>query len=471
MLKKRSLLALSLILLLALQPTFCPTLAQQASPDFSSLEKVVLEELKETNTPGAAVAVVSSDRILFARGFGTSNIETGTPVRPEMLFRIASTTKMYTAAVLTTLAEEGKLKLDEPIGNYIKGLSPKLSQVTAHQLMSHTAGLKHESPSYGKHDESAMATTVRSWKDDYSYIEPGRVLSYSNPGFALAGVLIEEVGGKPYADQISERLLKPLGMASTTFRPTMAMTYPLSQGHQAVGTARPTVVRPFSDNAAHWPAAFIFSSVNDLSRFAIMFMNGGKIDGKQVLSPSVVARMQTPYADIPRGSNEGKYGYGLMIHDFRGVKMVEHGGSIDGFVCLFQMVPEQRVAVIILANKSGASLRKIAERAFELMLPLSVKVETPKQDLPITEAEMADYSGIYLFSDGRKIELLVKEGKLFLRQGAVEMPVTKSGEARLSFTPPNTSNSQEFAVVRGASGKVEFLHTGSVAFKKVQNGH
>ncbi|HUF04647.1 MAG TPA: hypothetical protein VMM38_10790 [Aridibacter sp.] len=124
-----------------------------------------------------------------------------------------------------------------------------------------------------------------------------------------------------------------------------------------------------------------------------------------------------------------------------------------------------------MANKSGTPLRKIAERAFELMLPLSAKVETPKQDLSLTKEEMADYAGTYPFSEGRKIELLVKEGRLFLRQGTVEMTVTKSGEERLSFTPPNTSNSQESAVVRGAGGKVEFLHTGSVAFKKVQNGH
>ncbi|HUF04646.1 MAG TPA: serine hydrolase domain-containing protein [Aridibacter sp.] len=325
MLKKRMVLSSSLILLLLLQPAFCPTITQQASPNFGSLEKVVIDELKETNVPGAAVPVVDGEHHICQRVWYIQYRD-GTPVMAGMLFRIASTTKVYTAAVLTMLAEEGKLTLDEPIGNYIKGLSPKLSQVTALQLMSHTAGLKHESPSYGKYDESAMATTVRSWTDDYSYIEPGKVLSYSNPGITLAGVLIEEVGGKPYADQLSERLLKPLGMASTTFRPTMVMTYSLSQGHHADGTAEPTVVIPFSDNAAYWPAAFLFSSVNDLSRFAIMFMNGGKLTASRCSRPR-----HCQNADClrrhPQSSNEGKYGYGLMIRDFRGVKMVEHGGA------------------------------------------------------------------------------------------------------------------------------------------------
>src|SRR5512144_2867211 len=92
---------------------------QEQQPDFSQLEKVLLEELKETNTPGATVAIVSGDRVIYAKAFGISNIETGAPMTPDMLFRIGSTTKMFTATALVTLAEEGKLKLDEAIGNRI----------------------------------------------------------------------------------------------------------------------------------------------------------------------------------------------------------------------------------------------------------------------------------------------------------------------------------------------------------------
>ena len=122
--------------------------------DFTQLEKVALEELIERNTPGAAVAVVSGDRRVFAKGLGWLNIETRAQVTPDTLFRVGSLTKMFTAAVLATLAEEGRIKLEEPIGKYVKGLNRKLSMVTAHQLMSHTAGMTDESPSdYGSHDD------------------------------------------------------------------------------------------------------------------------------------------------------------------------------------------------------------------------------------------------------------------------------------------------------------------------------
>ena len=196
--------------------------AQESQKDFARLEKAALDELHESNTPGAAVAVVSGDRIVYVKGLGVSNVETGTPVEPEMLFRTGSVGKMFTAALLTSLAEEGKIKLDEPIGKYVRGLSPKLSQVTSHQMLSGTAGLIDGEPLYGPQDESALAKTVRSWNDDIFFLEPGRLYSYSNLGFIIAGMVAEEIGGKRYADLMSECIFAPLGMKSTTFRPTMA---------------------------------------------------------------------------------------------------------------------------------------------------------------------------------------------------------------------------------------------------------
>lgn len=150
----RKLLALLLIIGAPLGSVF----AQQSRRDFALLENAALDELRESNTPGAAVAVVSGNRIVYVKGLGVSNVETGTPVAPEMLFRIGSVTKMFTAALLASLAEDGKLKLDEPIGKYVRGLSPKLSQVTSHQLLSGTAGLIDGEPLYGPQDESGLAT-------------------------------------------------------------------------------------------------------------------------------------------------------------------------------------------------------------------------------------------------------------------------------------------------------------------------
>ena len=437
---------------------------QSSKPDFGELEKVALAELAETNTPGAAVGVVSGDRLVFAKGFGVSNVEIGAPVTPDMLFRLGSTTKMFTAAALVTLAEEGKLKLDDPMGKYAKGLSPKIAGLTAHQLLSHTAGLKDDAPMFGRHDDEALGETVRALKDDFLFAAPGRVFSYSNPGYWLAGYLIEAVSGKPYADALDERLFKPIGMQRTTLRPTMAMTWPLAQGHDVSGRDKPTVVRPFADNAGTRPAGQIFSSVNDLSRFVIAFMNGGQIEGKQVLSPSLIKQLSSPHSGVP--GLENKYGYGLGISKNRGVRIVEHNGARSGFGSLIRMAPDYRFAVIILVNRSDGGLNKTAEKAMELMLPLEAKVENRPKPVAMTEAEMARYIGVYGDQPNR-IEIAIKDGTLLFKGMGVEAQVIKLSEFWFSATGPSWTVG--FALVPGSDGKAEFLFLSGQAFSKVQS--
>src|SRR5262245_3364665 len=180
-----------------------PLAAQQ--PRYAELERVVLAELEETKTPGAVVAIVQGETIVYKKGFGVSNVETAQAVTPDMLFRIGSMTKMYTAAALVSLAEEGKIDLNAPIGKYLEGLPPRLASLTAHQLMSHTAGLADGANLFGKHDESALAEEVRGYKDTMFFTDPGAVFSYANPGFVIAGYLVEPPLGEPLCRAVQTR--------------------------------------------------------------------------------------------------------------------------------------------------------------------------------------------------------------------------------------------------------------------------
>jgi CubicO group peptidase (beta-lactamase class C family) len=108
-----------------------------------------------------------------------------------MLFRLGSTTKMLTATALAGLAAEGKIDLNAPVGRYVSGLPPKLSQVTANQLLSHTAGIHDEAPMSGSHDDSALGKGIRARTDGWLFTEPGKIFSYSNPGYWMAGYLVE----------------------------------------------------------------------------------------------------------------------------------------------------------------------------------------------------------------------------------------------------------------------------------------
>lgn len=114
------------------------------------------------------------DRVIDTVAVGKANVETGETVRPEMLFRLGSTTKMLTAAALAGLAVDGKLDLNAPVGKYSAGLPPRISQVTANQLLSHTAGIRDEA--FWSHDDTALGAGIRAWTDDWLFTPPGSLL-------------------------------------------------------------------------------------------------------------------------------------------------------------------------------------------------------------------------------------------------------------------------------------------------------
>ena len=466
---KRFYLIIGLTALMALDPAaHTSSCVVKQGDDFGELEKVVLAELKERNAPGAAVAVVRDNKIIFAKGFGLANVETNAPVTPDTLFQIGSITKTFTAAALLTLSEKGKFRFDAPVGNYVKGLNPRISKLTLHHLLSHTSGIIDEPDEYGGQDETMMATYLRSWKDDYILFDAGEVFSYSNSGFALAGLVAQEVSGKLYADLMTEEIFQPLGMARTTFRPTVAMTYPLAVGHRSAG-GKISVVRPLPNDARLYPAGTMYSSVNEMALFAVAFMNGGKLDGRQVLSPAVIAKMQAPNAKQLSAADDTGYGYGLFTNHYRGVRRVWHEGAMTGYVGSMMMVPEQRFAVIILCNGDGVRLNKTEERAMEMMLRLAPKEDSgPPPSQPMSESEMKKYVGVYEQPNRFKIEVLIKENKLFVKEFNNEMAVTKIGENRFAFQLPGANRSTEIFIKIGSDGKPAFIHQYVWAFKKIK---
>src|SRR5690349_17932846 len=143
--------------------------------DFSELDRVVPEELKATNTPGAVIVIVSGNQIVYQKAFGVANVETNAEMQPDMLFRLGSTTKMFTAAALLTLAQQNKIKMDEPIGSRVKGLNAKVGQVTPHYLLSNSAGVRDFAAPVISNDDASLGNMVRSWKDDVFFANQGEI--------------------------------------------------------------------------------------------------------------------------------------------------------------------------------------------------------------------------------------------------------------------------------------------------------
>ena len=448
-------LALPLLFALALPHAARADEPKARGTDFAPLEAVVKKEMGEAQVPGAVVVVVRGDRVVYAKGFGVVSVEGSDPVTPDHLFRVGSTTKMFVGAALAKLAEGGKLRLDEPVGKVIDGLPLKLAALTPHQLLTHTAGLADGGNMFGPHDDSALGDGIKKWTDDRFFTTPGDIISYSNPGYWLAGYVAERASGKPFADAVADELFKPLGMKRTTFRPTLAMTYPLAQGH-ALLLGKSVVVRPAADNAATWPAGSMFTSGNDFARFVIAFLNAGTLDGKQVLSESLIKTISSPHVLQPGG--RGHYGYGLTVRSLRGVDVVEHGGSRAGYGSHVLMAPKEKVGVIVLANLTGVGMPKTVAKAAELLLPLG-PAEKPAAGEKPDSAALERLAGVYR-NGATRVELKWADGKL-TQAGVKERAVEALGGQRF-----RVEGEGAFEIVTGKDGKAVYLVRGLRALKK-----
>ncbi|MGC4052141.1 MAG: serine hydrolase domain-containing protein [Paludibaculum sp.] len=179
------------------------------------------------------------------------------------------------------------------------------------QLLSHTAGLGDRGSGHGRHDDAALGEAIRALPPEIAELDPGAVYSYSSLGYWVAGLVLESVTGKPFADAVAERIFQPLGMARTTFRPLSAMTYPFAQQHEGSADTPPRIIRPFADDSSTWPGGSLFSSARDLSRFVLAFLQQGQLENQQDLPAGVVAAMSQPHAAIPGGTDH--YTFGLVL--------------------------------------------------------------------------------------------------------------------------------------------------------------
>jgi CubicO group peptidase (beta-lactamase class C family) len=429
-----------------------------AAQDFTELEKTIEAELAATKTPGAAVAVISGDKVIFAKGFGTTSVEGGSPVTSATLFRMGSTTKMFTAAAVLRLAEQGKVKTDAPVGTYIKGLPPKISALTAHRILSQSSGLRDLPTTVFSNDDAGLGLNIRDWKADVFFTEPDKIYSYSSANYWLAGLLAEEVYGKPYADALAELILKPLGMQRSTIRPFEAMTYPLALGH-GVSAGNVSLVRPIDNNSAKYPGGSLFSSADELSQWAIAVLNKGKINGRQVIPASVFEQLQKPQFYLP-GEEKAFYGYGLLGFDQQGVKTVSHGGASRGYGSMIFFAPEQRIAVVVLANTSGQTLPKTRQKALEMLLPLKTETNVPAEVSSVTANEMKRFSGKYEHAP-QTWEVFVKDGKLFIKAGDKEFELKKTGKNEFSYEQGGV------LFVPDEKGAIGHIFMGLYAAKKV----
>ena len=435
--------------------TTTTTAAAQAG-QWDVLERTAADVMHATKTPGLQIAVVRGDSLVLARGFGIADIETGAAMTPDLLAQVGSLTKPFTAALVLGVAQRHTLDLRAPISRVVSGLRPRFATITVSQLLSQTAGLGDREGSYGTLDEAALLQSARELPDSIAFLPPGLSFSYSNLGFALAGLAVQEATKQPFADLIRERLLRPLGMTKATMRPLEALTYPRAQGHKVVGDSV-IVVRPIADDTRIWPAGYLYTNAREAARFAVAVLNGGRVAGTQALAPGVADSMMTAHVKLPGMANATRYGYGMFLDSLRGHESAWHPGSMPGFSTLMRLIPSQRVGVIVIANRDEVRLDRVAEAALEDALrPLGVRFVAAmpmRATLPQPAAgvRLADYVGTY--TNRFSFELRLTNGALVLRRFGAELPVVPLGSHTFAVQAPGAPIVERFSVIPPASGR------------------
>lgn len=429
-----------------------------AVPSWSrALDSLVTAELARTGTPGVQVAVVANGQLAYSKGYGIADIESGRPVSAETLFRVGSVTKMVTAATLTQLAAEGKLDLHAPIGRYVTEVAgSRVADVTTHQLLTHSAGWIDNATAYGRMGEGALGEVFREVSDTLFFTQPGRVISYSNPGYSMAGYVSERAGGARFGDLADRLVLRKMGMPRATFRPLSALTHDFSQGHIGIPGQTPVIVRPFTENTAQWAAGFLFTSAEELARFTIALMGGGTLDGEQVLAPEAITMMTTGHMEIPGSAS--RYAYGLRVGTQGAERVWSHGGSINGFDADVTMYPDRKLAVLVFDNRSGSDLRGITEFVAREVAGIE-PAPAPARSTPVEPDAAARARIVGSYAQGRMRVVITQSGDaLAVRQGTSQVPAMLMSNDELVVKYPGDTE-RRLRLVRGADGRVEYLHT------------
>jgi len=338
-----------------------PIVAQNILPAATAdgIDAAAADVLKATGVPSASVAVVQGGKVAYVKAYGMARLNPATAAEPGMRYSIGSVSKQFTAAVVLLLVQDGKLKLDDPVGKYLPGLT-RANEVTIRQVLSMTSGYQDFWP-----EDYVMTSMMKStnpqqildvWAKKPLDFEPGTEWQYSNTNYVVAGRIAEIAGGKPLIEQLQERIFKPLKMTGVfnSDASRLPANDPTGYYQHALGPLRPS---PKEGQGWMFAAGELAMPASDLALWNISMMN------RTLLAPASYDAMFTE-VKLKDGKGTG-YGLGVEVGVRDGHRYIEHGGEVSGFVSENIVFPEDKAAVTVLTNEdassaAGALGRKIA---------------------------------------------------------------------------------------------------------------
>jgi CubicO group peptidase (beta-lactamase class C family) len=412
----------------------CQTLQDQ----FDAL----LDKQFPANEPGTVTLVAKDGEIIYKKALGLANVELNVPMATDMVFRIGSMTKQFTAVSILMLAEQGKLELNDPITKYIPDYPTHGHELTIHHLLTHTSGIANSTTlnpwdAHVRKKDFEPKALVDYFKNEPIKTAPGEQYQYNNFGYHILGYLIEIVSEMSYGAFVEKNIFQPLGMGHSYYGSHEAII-----PNRATGYTR---TRAGFEHAEYismtqpYAAGALMSTVQD----QLIWINA-LLDHRLISKQSL--ELAWSNYDLNNG-NKINYGYGWFINDINGSRTVEHAGGISGYQTNAIYVPEENVFVVVFTNCDRTDPRPVSTR----MAALAIGKPYPAAEsiIELSDDQLEQWVGEYEYPDGStRIVELIDNWLYWSRPGRYKFRLLPSAGNR--FLLENTFTQVEFVPTEGS---------------------
>jgi CubicO group peptidase (beta-lactamase class C family) len=326
--------------------------------------------------PGASVVVIHEGRAVLSRAYGLAELPERTPATPRTHYRLASLSKQFTAMAIMRLAEEGKLRYDDRVADVLPGFPAHASEVRIRHLLHHTSGIWDyeafvpDTQTVQVKDRDVLQLLSRASR---THFPPGTAVRYSNSGYAVLALIVEQVSGMPFARFLRERVFTPAGLNSTVAHEEGLSTVP-HRAYGYVADAQGFRPRDQSATSAVLGDGGIYSSVEELVAWDRALDTHGLVG-------EATRKLAWTAPALPDGTS-ARYGFGWFIDDDGGRPRLSHHGETSGFTNAIVKYPEQRLTVIVLTNRAGGEPWRLAQRLADLWLGAPGALPWPFETFP-----------------------------------------------------------------------------------------
>ncbi len=408
-----------------------------------ALNKYIEQDYRRV-APGCAVLVAKGSEIIYEQSFGTANIELEVPMQKDMVFRIGSLTKQYTAVAILREVEKGKISLGDGVQKFLKIKAEKWNKITIESLLTHTSGIiGYDALDFHIPDAIRIDFPPKQFIDSLAQLplnfSPGSKFEYSNSNYLLLGCILENIAGISYQQYLRENIFSPAGLMHTYYDSSSAIIPKRVSGYSKEASTLKNA--EFISTQQAFSAGALLANAEDLFKWHQALMSF------KLVSKKMLDRAFTPFK-LANGQMSD-YGYGWFIREVNGIKSIGHRGAIDGFRSTESYYPNEDIFIAALFNSNSDSAFHVVENIEKLMMPANTSKTIKEVEIP--DSILLQYAGTYQFiEDTTEFITLVKQGKTLYA-------TLSNGSGRNMYLRPQTSTLFSLPQVWRIATTIEFL--------------